>query len=148
MLKRTVAIAATCLSSVAGCASFGEKVVAEPISPLQYYAYDCELIQMERARVSRRVAEVTGSQNESAAVDAVAMGVGLVLFWPALFLIAGGDHAEELGQLKGEHEALEAAAVVRRCASDPEIARLAEPVDRTVASRAPQPLPRAPAPRS
>lgn len=147
MFRNTVVIAAACLSSVAGCASFSEKVVAEPISPLQYYAYDCELIQMERARVSRRVAEVAGSQNESAAVDAVAMGVGLVLFWPALFLIAGGDHAEELSQLKGEHEALEAAAVVRRCGSDREIARLAEPVDRASASRAPQAPSRSPAPR-
>ena len=43
------------------------------------------------ARVSAKVTEVTGDQESAATTDAVAMGVGLVLFWPALFVLAGTD---------------------------------------------------------
>jgi hypothetical protein len=39
----------------------------------------------------------------------------LVLFWPALFFIAGSDNAEELGRLKGEYEALQQAAIAKKC---------------------------------
>lgn len=46
-----------------------------------------------------------GAQKQQATNDAVAMGVGLVLFWPALFCLAGGnDRKEELSRLKGEYE--------------------------------------------
>ncbi|MEA3643102.1 MAG: hypothetical protein VBE63_24640 [Lamprobacter sp.] len=44
------------------------------------------------------------------------MGVGLVLFWPALFFLAGDDQKEELSRLKGEYEALQQAAIRQDCA--------------------------------
>ena len=43
------------------------------------------------------------------------MGIGLVLFWPALFFISGDDRAEELARLKGEAEASEQAAIQKNC---------------------------------
>ncbi|WP_200241917.1 hypothetical protein [Lamprobacter modestohalophilus] len=43
------------------------------------------------------------------------MGVGLVLFWPALFFLAGGDKKDELARLKGEYDALEQAAIQKDC---------------------------------
>ena len=43
------------------------------------------------------------------------MGVGLLLFWPALFILAGSDHSDELARLKGEYEALETAAIQKKC---------------------------------
>ena len=67
-------------------------------------------------RAGRRVHEVAAIQDSEASGDAVAMGVGLVLFWPALFFLAdGGDRAGELARLKGESEALEQAAVGKNC---------------------------------
>ncbi|HUH23634.1 MAG TPA: hypothetical protein VLZ51_06195, partial [Brevundimonas sp.] len=67
-------------------------------------------------RIGQRVDEVTGQQRKQANNDAIAMGVGLVLFWPALFFLAGGnDKKEELGRLKGEYDALQQAAVAKRC---------------------------------
>lgn len=41
--------------------------------------------------------------------DKVAMGVGLMLFWPALFSLAAGDEKAELARLKGEFEAMDTA---------------------------------------
>jgi len=43
------------------------------------------------------------------------MGVGLVLFWPALFFLAGSDKKDELARLKGEYDALEQAAIQKDC---------------------------------
>jgi hypothetical protein len=43
------------------------------------------------------------------------MGVGLFLFWPALFLLSESDHREELGRLRGEYEALQQAAIEKQC---------------------------------
>jgi hypothetical protein len=45
------------------------------------------------------------------------MGVGLVLFWPALFFLEGGDgpEAAEYAQLKGEFEALRENSIQKKC---------------------------------
>ncbi len=60
--------------------------------------------------------EVSGIQDREATSDAVVMGVGLVLFWPALFFLAdGGDREQEVARLKGEVEAVEQAAIQKEC---------------------------------
>ncbi|MTI19085.1 hypothetical protein E1162_17720 [Rhodobacteraceae bacterium RKSG542] len=59
---------------------------------------------------------MTKDQRQAATADAVLMGVGLLVFWPSLLLLAATeDHKEELGRLKGEYEALQAAAAIKRC---------------------------------
>ena len=45
------------------------------------------------------------------------MGVGLVLFWPALFFIESDDQKEDVARLKGELKAVETAAIRKDCAS-------------------------------
>ncbi len=70
---------------------------------------------MEMQRISRRVHEVSGQQQKEADGDAAALGVGLVLFWPALFFMIGKDQEAELARLKGEYEALEQAAIEKEC---------------------------------
>ena len=73
-------------------------------------------IEMEATRVTSRAAQAAGVQDSKSTNDAVAMGVGLVLFWPSLFFIKGdGQSAAELGRLKGEFEALEQASIQKNC---------------------------------
>jgi hypothetical protein len=46
----------------------------------------------------------------------VATGVGIVLFWPALFFIKGeGASAGEVARLKGEMDAIEQASIRKNC---------------------------------
>jgi hypothetical protein len=86
------------------------------VSHLQYQHLSCPQIGAEAQRISRRVAEVSGVQDEKASSDAVATGVALVIFWPAAFFIKGdGATAAELGRLKGEFEALERTSIEKRC---------------------------------
>ena len=55
-------------------------------------------------------------QEKKATNDAVAVGVGVVLFWPALFFIKGNGATEaEVANLKGHMEAIEQASVQKKC---------------------------------
>ncbi|MFP4077280.1 MAG: hypothetical protein ACLFTD_12500 [Halochromatium sp.] len=116
--RRTLS-ATLALTLVVGCSTPPDKISASYVSPMQYSDYSCDQIKREMGRVQRQLAQVTGAQKKHADNDAVAMGVGLVLFWPALFFLAGDDQKEELARLKGEYEALQQAAIRQDCEVDP-----------------------------
>lgn len=86
------------------------------VSPLQYDSYDCAQLGEEALRVSGRAAEVTGAQNKKATNDAVATGVAIIVFWPALFFIDGDDEkTAELARLKGEVDAIQQVSIKKGC---------------------------------
>ncbi len=114
-MRDLTTIGALCLLTT-GCASSSSEIGAQYVSPIQYQSYTCQQIGQEAQRVSQRAAQVAGVQDEKSTNDAVAMGVGLVLFWPGLLFIKGdGTTAAELGRLKGEFEALEQASIQKNC---------------------------------
>ena len=100
----------------AGCASPASSIGAAYVSPVGYQGLSCGQIANEVQAVSARAAEAIGAQNQKATGDAVAMTVGLVVFWPALFLMKGdGAQAAEVARLKGEMQALETASRRNGC---------------------------------
>ena len=102
--------------ALAGCASSSSDITASYVSPLQYQAYSCEQIAAEAGRISARVSQLAGVQDNKATNDAVATGVAIVLFWPAAFMVNGdGQTAAELARLKGEFEAVEKASIEKSC---------------------------------
>jgi hypothetical protein len=105
--------------AVSGCATSPDKIQAAHVSPLKYKDYDCEQLALETASVERRVGELHGNLDKKAGADAAQMGVGLVLFWPALFFLEGGDgpEAQEYARLKGEYQALEDVTIAKKCAT-------------------------------
>ena len=105
------------LLSFTGCASKASNISATYVSPLIYQSHNCTQVGQEMARVSRKVMEITGKQDSAATTDAVAMTVGLIVFWPALFFMIGGDKKDELARLKGEYEALESIAIQKQCST-------------------------------
>jgi hypothetical protein len=90
----------TCLAMTA-CADHSDKIQPSYVSPLQYSDFSCSQIKSELGRVGRKMNEVAGIQDKTASNDSVAMGVGLVLLWPALFFIDSSDQHVELARLKG-----------------------------------------------
>jgi hypothetical protein len=87
------------------------------VSPLQYQGYNCKQIAAEAANVERRVGELHASLDKKASNDSAQMGVGLILFWPTLFFLEGGDGPEavEYKRLRGEYDALQKVSVQKQC---------------------------------
>jgi len=117
-MRKILALLASAI--LVACASAPEKLQTQYVSELQYLNHDCDQLAMEESRISRRVSELYGTLDKKAGDDAAQMGIGLVLFWPALFFLEGGDgpEAQEYSRLKGEHEAIERVAIQRKCTLD------------------------------
>lgn len=101
---------------LAGCAANSKDITAQYVSPISYQNYSCQQIGAEAERVSARASELAGIQDSKATNDQVAMGVGLILFWPSLLFIKGdGQTAAELGRLKGEFDTLQQVSIQKNC---------------------------------
>ena len=103
-----------------GCATQPKKIQTQYVSPLIYKDHDCDQLAFEQYRIERRTTELYTSLKNEANADSWQMGIGLVLFWPALFFLEGGDgpEAAEYSRLKGEYEALSDVSVMKKCAID------------------------------
>ena len=100
----------------AGCATASKDITTAYVSPMQYQGYSCEQIGLESQRIHSRVNQLGGRLDEAASNDKTITGVGVILFWPALFALGGTKGQEaEYARLKGEYEALQQAAVTKNC---------------------------------
>ena len=127
------------VSMLVACASNPNDIDAAYVSPLKYKDYDCDQLAMEMDYVGQRTTKLYQRLKDERKADNWQMGPGLVLFWPALFFLEGGDgpEAAEYAQLKGEYEALRDNAVTKKCGIDSkspeEIIRDAEDDDKAKA---------------
>lgn len=105
-LRSTLASISTVIV-LSGCASKSADIPATYVSPNEYASFSCPTLENEMRDISQRVATITGQVDKEASADSWQMGVGLVLFWPALFFLEGGDGAlqAEYALLKGKYEA-------------------------------------------
>lgn len=110
------AVIAVTVIALAGCASSANQVATSYVSPLQYQSYDCAQLSAESQRIGSRVNQLGGRLDEAAQNDRTIGVVGAILFWPALFALGGTKQQEaEYGRLKGESDAIQQAAVARKC---------------------------------
>ncbi len=87
------------------------------VSASQYSSLDCQQLGGELSRVSGRELELHSQLKKMADNDEAQMGIGLILFWPTLFLLEGGDgpQAAEYSRIKGEGDTLEQVMVQKSC---------------------------------
>lgn len=98
------------------CAKDADQVGPTYVSPILYENYTCPQLAEEAQRVSSAAARASGVQDQKATNDKVAMGVGLVVFWPVLLMTKGNDeNTAELARLKGQMNAIEEASIRKRC---------------------------------
>lgn len=117
-MKRYILLFITALVILSvGCATKPSKIQPTYVSPLQYQSYDCLQIIAEMGRVGRRTGELYQHLKKEADADSAQMGIGMIIFWPALFALEGGDgpEATEYARLLGEREALEKMAIQKKC---------------------------------
>ena len=113
---RNLIVCLLLFSFLNACATKSSKIQPNYVSPLAYNSYDCEMLEMEYARLSRESNKVNKQQDDVASSDGGAVAVGMLLFWPALFFIDNDDMREQVAQLKGEVNAVEEAAILKKCA--------------------------------
>ncbi len=115
-MKKSIIYAAV-FASLTACATSPDKIQTSYVSTLQYQNFDCQQIANETERVDKRANELQGSLKKAADNDSAQMAVGLLLLWPTLFFLEGGDgpEAAEYARLKGEHEALEKVVIEKKC---------------------------------
>ena len=116
MFKKIISIMFLTLF-VFSCASDPSDLHTTYVSPSQYSSYDCGPIESALATKNRRLSSLYTSLKNEADADDWQMGVGLLLFWPALFFLEGNDgpEATEYRRLKGEVEALGESAAQKKC---------------------------------
>src|SRR5215510_14950383 len=116
IMKRATSVVVSACFALSGCATSSKDIAANYVSPLTYQTYDCDQIAGEMLRIQARVNQLTGRLDEAASNDKVLMGVGLILFWPALFALGGTKQQEaEYARLKGEYDGLQQSAVMKKC---------------------------------
>ena len=115
-LKKTLAVCVSASLALSGCATSSKDVAATYASPLQYQSYDCAQLNEEGQRIRSRVVQLGGRLDEAAANDKAIMGVGILIFWPALFALGGTKQQEaEYSRLRGEADAVERMVVTKKC---------------------------------
>jgi len=113
---RPVALAVSIALIVSGCATASKDIAPAYVSPLQYRDYDCAQLAAEAQRIQARVVQLGGRLDQAAQNDAGIMAIGIVLFWPVLFALGGTKQQEaEFARLKGEYDAVEQAAIEKKC---------------------------------
>lgn len=115
-MKSKLVTATIVVGILSSCATKPSDIDAAYVSPTLYSNLSCDQLKREATEVSARAIAASGAQEKKATNDAVAVGVGLVLFWPALFFAKGdGAQAAEVSRLKGEMLAIERASKEKNC---------------------------------
>ena len=114
-MKQLITIALA--STICACASNPDKIDAAYVSPLKYKDYNCDQLALEMDYVGQRTNKLYQRLKAERTADNWQMGIGLLIFWPTLFLLEGGDgpEAAEYAQLKGDFKALRSNSVQRKC---------------------------------
>ena len=84
-------------------------------TPEKYQALTCWEIGTEGKRVVSRVAEISGDEYPATSGAAWLVAPSIVVHWPTPWFATSEEAATELSKLKGEFEALEQAAALKRC---------------------------------
>lgn len=116
MKKLVIAMAVAAM--LAGCSTASKDIASTYVSPLQYQSHDCEQLAAESQRIQMRANQVAGRLDQAASNDKAIMAGGVLFFFPALFALGGTKEQEaEYGRLKGEADAVQQAAIQKKCAS-------------------------------
>lgn len=113
LLKTAAAVAA---ASLCACASAPDDVRPLYTSSVPYQELSCDQLAQKVGEIGDQVDKVTGQQTTKRRTDQAAVGVGVILFVPALLVMLTPDHKKELAKLKGQYEAVQRAAESKHCA--------------------------------
>jgi hypothetical protein len=113
-MNKTAAITALSIA-LSGCAVASRGVPTSAVPYTQYRNYDCEMLANESERLAARIHNLGARLDEAAQNDQGIMAVSLLLFWPAAFALGNKSQEAEYSYLKGQSDAVQQAAIMRKC---------------------------------
>lgn len=103
-------------ATVSGCAPKASDVAPTYVPASKYYNQSCSQLVSQRNDMVGQLNVLTLQQSKKSGNDAAAVGVGAILFWPALFFIgSGNDNSAQISVLKGEYDAITSAGGLKNC---------------------------------
>lgn len=105
--------------AVSGCATSSKDIASSYQSPLIYQSHDCNQIIAENVRIQAKMRQIGGRLDEAASNDKMLVA-GSLLLWPTLFFVGGTKQQEsEYAAVKGQYDALQQAAIEKKCGLPP-----------------------------
>ena len=115
-MKKIITLAVSASLVLSGCATASKDIAVAYVSPMQYQSYDCDQLSSEIQRINSRVVQLGGRLDTAASNDKALAGVGVLLFWPALFALGGTKQQEaDYARLRGEYDAAHQSAILKKC---------------------------------
>ena len=114
-MKNSTALAFAATLALSACATAPDQIAANYVSPTLFAGMSCGQLTSEAQRLNSRLATATGQQAQQANADAATTAIALLVFWPAALFVGGNDQAPAIAQMRGEADALQAAAQTRGC---------------------------------
>lgn len=102
-------------SSLVACSSNPDEYTSVYVSPHKYRDYTCEEIAIDVAGINKKLGATYKEAKAEHNKDVALTTAGVIIF-PALLFLDGDElDLERYGHLKGEAEALRAAAELKNC---------------------------------
>jgi len=103
--------------AITGCASHPSTMQPTHVSQSKYDTYSCEKLYLESEDTSERISDLEYILTKKASDDTAQMTIGLIIFWPALLFLEGGDHGEamEFSRLNGNYNAMAKVNMNKEC---------------------------------
>lgn len=115
-IKIAAALSAVAAAIVlSGCASASKAVATSGVSATRYARHDCNMLAAEYDLVTTRARTLGARLDEAAKNDQGIAALSLILFWPAAFALGNKEQEAEYAYIKGQIEAIEQTAVLRKC---------------------------------
>ena len=118
-LKNIVVIISS-LSFLSACTTRPSNITAMSVSPIIYDGTNCDRLKVELTNVEQKISILSGDLEKDANTD-VALVIGGLFFIPLWFgtMATGGKAKEqELGNLKGQKDAMKSASIGKNCNFD------------------------------
>lgn len=127
MLPASRFLLLACAGLLAGCAVRSDQVAPVPTAVQPLLDLSCTQLRGALDGVEQQAEDLAFAVDAQRGNNLIALGVGVMAFWPALMVMRGNEQqAAELALLKGEHEALLQAMAGKQCAREeaPDVPKL------------------------
>jgi len=117
---KNIVIIISSLAFLSACTTRPSNITAMSVSPIIYDGTNCDRLKIELTNVEQKISILSGDLEKDANVDTalVIAGFLFVPLWFGTMATGGKAKEQELGNLKGQKEAMKAASIGKNCNFD------------------------------